>query len=401
MSVTLAFGRVPYHRKSKNYIPQYEPLVTDEMRQALLNAFDETVWIRPSPEWECHGKRFEEELVDFVGAKYAVNLNSGTAAVFLGLKALGVGRGDEVITVPNTYISPSDAIVWCGAVPRYVDVDPETFNIDVSQVEDAITRRTKAIMPIHAHGHAADLDTLLEIANRHNVPILEDACQAIGAGYKGRKVGTFGQAGTYSYTRNKPMACGGDGGALVTNDAAIARTVSMLSNHGRGPKWVGGHEATESYRALEHEMCGLLFRQNEILSATARVALRYLQSWNEERRALAARYTARLQQADTELILPSEKPYAWHSWWRYIVRVPVPNRDRLRLHLAARGIETRAVYGTPNHLDYYYRTTYGYKEGDFPVTEQLAREVLGLPIFPGLTLEEVDIVVDSIVDFYR
>src|SRR2546427_6961911 len=392
LSTTLRFGKVPYQRKAKGHIPQYEPIVPEEMRQAMIDAFDELIWIRPSPDWDCHGKRFEEEIAKFVDGKYAVNLNSGTAAVFLGLKALGVGPGDEVITVPNTYISPIDAIIGNGAKPVFVDVDPDTFNIQVSAIEHAITPRTRVIMPIHHHGHAVDMDPVMEIAERHGVNVLEDACQALGAGYKGRKVGTIGLAGTYSYTRNKPMSCGGDGGVLVTNSPVVARTVSMLSNHGRGPMWVSGHEAEDSYCAIQHEMCGLLFRQNEILSAMARVQLRYLQGWNEERRAIAARYTRLLHEFDTDLILPVEKPYAWHSWWRYIVRTP--RRDQLRLHLASKGVEARAVYGTPNHLDYFYRTNFGFKEGDYPITERLAKEVLGLPIFPGLTFEEVDHIVE-------
>ncbi|MBI4277064.1 MAG: DegT/DnrJ/EryC1/StrS family aminotransferase [Armatimonadetes bacterium] len=385
-------------KKARSFIPLYEPTITEEMRQAVLQGFDEKLWIRGSREWDSQGKKFEDEMCQFAGCKYAVNMTSGTAALFLGLRAWGVGPGDEVITVPNTFPCPSDAIMWNGAKPVYVDIDPETYCIDVSKIEDAITPRTRAIMPIDAHGHPADMDPIMEIAARHNLKVYDDSCQAIGAMYKGKKIGPHAHCGAYSYTRNKPMFCGGDGGILVTNDKALAETVWMLANHGRGPQYYVGTKAEVAYCALEHEISGLNFRQSEVLSAVARVTLRSLQGWNERRREIAARYKTKISRIDTDITLPAEKPYAWHSYWRFVIRTP--QRDRLRLFLAST-VETKPTYGTPNHLDRVLRTKYGYKPGDFPVTEQYTQDNLALPMYPDLTDDDVDFVVERIDAFYR
>jgi dTDP-4-amino-4,6-dideoxygalactose transaminase len=389
---------VKYRSKSRNFIPLYEPTITEEMRQAALQGLDERLWIRGSREWDSQGRRFEEEVCQFIGCKYAVNMTSGTAALFLALKAWGIGPGDEVITVPNTFPAPTDVIMWTGATPVYVDIELDSYCMDVSKVEAAITPRTKAIMPVDAHGHAADLDALMEIAARRNLSLVDDACQAIGAGYKGAKLGTRGHCATFSYTRNKPMFCGGDGGLLVTDDGRLADTIWMLANHGRGPRYYEGSMAEEAYRALEHEVSGLNFRQSEVLSAVARVTLRSLQSWNERRRELAARYTRLIRALDTDITPPNERPYAWHSYWRYVVRTP--KRDKLRLFLSEH-VETKPTYHTPNHLDRVPRTKYGFKEGDFPVSERFARENLALPMYPALTEDDVDFVVERIDAFYR
>jgi dTDP-4-amino-4,6-dideoxygalactose transaminase len=389
---------VEYRQRTSEFIPLYEPVVTEEMRQAVLRGYDEKLWIRGSRTWESQGKKFEEEVCRFIGCDYAVNMTSGTAALLLALKAFGIGAGDEVITVPNTFPAPTDVIMWAGATPVYVDMDLETYCIDISKVEAAITPRTKAIMPVDAHGHPADMDALVGIARRHNLVVIDDACQAIGSGYKGDKVGVRGHCATFSYTRNKPMTCGGDGGLLVTNDRKLAEMVWMLANHGRGPQYYEGTKALAGYQVLVHEVSGLNFRQSEVLSSVARVNLRHLQEWNERRRVLATRYTKALKALDVDIVTPTEKPYAWHSYWRYVIRTP--QRDKLRLHLSEH-VETKPTYATPNHLDQVPRTRYGFKEGDFPVAERYAQENLALPMYPNLTEANIDYVVSQIAAFYR
>jgi dTDP-4-amino-4,6-dideoxygalactose transaminase len=323
-------------------------------------------------------KAFEDSFASYLGSGHCVAVNSGTAALHLTLLALGVGPGHEVITVPHTFIATSEAISAVGARPVFVDVDPVTFNMNPDLVEAAITERTKAILPVHLYGNPADLDPLLAIARRHNLPLIEDACQAHGAAYKGRKAGTFGTASCFSFYPSKNLGSCGEGGAIVTEDPALAQQVRMLREHG-------------SVRKYEHSFPGYNFRMEGIQGAVLNAKLKYLDQWNDSRRALALQYNRML--AGSPLTLPSETPGSRHVYHLYVIQTG--DREALRQQLGQRGIETGLHYPIPLHLQEAYKSL-GYKSGDFPVSERLARLILSLPMYPELSSEAVDYVVATL-----
>lgn len=314
---------------------------------------------------------FEQSFASYIGGDQCVAVNSGTAALQLVLQALGIGPGDEVITVPNTFIATAEAISAVGARPVFVDVDPVSYNMDPALVPAAITPRTRALLPVHLYGQAADLDPLLEIARAHNLKLVEDACQAHGTTYKGRRVGAFGAAGCFSFYPGKNLGCLGEGGAVVTNDADLAARIRMLRDHG-------------SVKKYAHLFPAYNFRLEGLQGGFLSVKLRHLDRWNERRRRAAERYQALL--ADSGLILPAEMPYGQHVYHLYVIQADA--RDALREQLTAAGIETGLHYPLPLHLQDAYASL-GYEKGNFPVAERLARRILSLPMHPGLTDEEV------------
>ena len=328
-------------------------------------------------------KRFEGSFASYLGASQVVAVNSGTAALHLVLQAFGIGPGDEVITVANTFIATAEAISAVGARPVFVDVDAISYTMDASKLEGAITKRTRAIIPVHLYGQAADLDPILALAHRINLLVIEDACQAHGAEYKGRKAGTLGQAGCFSFYPSKNLGCCGEGGAVVTDDADLAQRVRMLRDHG-------------SVRKYEHRWPGYNFRMEGLQGAILAFKLRYLDEWNNRRRALAARYNQLL--ADPGVVVPAEVPYARHVYHLYVIQSE--QRDALRDYLATRGIQTAMHYPVPIHLQEAYRTL-RYKPDTFPVTERLARESLSLPMYPEMDPKAVDYVASAISDFHR
>ncbi len=328
-------------------------------------------------------KQFEESFASYLDVSQCVALNSGTAALHLMLHALEIGPGDEVITVPNTFIATAEAISAVGARPVFVDVDPVSYTIDPLQVEKAITDRTRALLPVHLYGQAADLDPLLAMARHHNLAVIEDACQAHGALYKRRKAGAVGTAGCFSFYPSKNLGCCGEGGAVVTNDSELARRLRMLRDHG-------------SVRKYEHRWPGYNFRMEGLQGAILACKLRYLDEWNNRRRALAARYNQLL--ADSGVVVPVEMPYARHVYHLYVIQSK--QRDALRDYLATRGIQTAMHYPVPIHLQEAYRTL-GYKPGTFLVTERSARESLSLPMYPEMDPKAVDYVASAISDFHR
>ncbi|HEY9855449.1 MAG TPA: DegT/DnrJ/EryC1/StrS family aminotransferase [Stenomitos sp.] len=321
---------------------------------------------------------FEQEFARYSGATHGIAVNSGTSALHLALLAAGVGPGDEVISVPCTFVATTAAICYTGARPVFVDVDPQTYTMDPTLVEAAITPRTKAILPVHLYGQPADMDPIMEIARKHGLVVIEDAAQAHGAEYKGRRVGSIGDLGCFSFYPGKNLGAYGEGGLVSTNNDAFARTVRMLRDWG-------------AERKYHHELKGYNYRMEGIQGAILGVKLRYLEQWTEARRAHAARYDALL--AGAGVVTPVARPDVRHVYHVYAVRHP--HREALQQELGRREVQTGIHYPIPVHLQPAYADL-GYREGDFPVTERVAKEVLSLPMFPELTEGQIQAVVTAV-----
>jgi dTDP-4-amino-4,6-dideoxygalactose transaminase len=321
-------------------------------------------------------QRFEEEFAAYCGTAHCVGVGSGTEALWLALLGLGVGPGDEVITVPNTFIATAEAISYCGAMPVFVDVDEQTYTMDPSRIEAAVTPKTKALIPVHLFGQMADMDPVMEIARKHKLFVLEDACQAHGATYKGQRAGSIGDAGAFSFYPGKNLGAYGEAGAVVTNNPELDRTLRMLRDHGQAKKYF-------------HGLIGWNGRMDGIQGAVLSVKLRYLDAWNEARRGHAAGYTGMLAEVPG-VILPREAPERTHVYHLYPVRVK--DRDGLIQALAEREIFCGIHYPVPLHLQEAYRFL-GLGPGAFPVAERAAAELVSLPMFPELTEEQIGHVV--------
>jgi dTDP-4-amino-4,6-dideoxygalactose transaminase len=321
---------------------------------------------------------FEAAFAEYTGARFCLGLNSGTAAIQLAVMACGIGAGDEVIVPANTFFATAEAVSTAGATPVFVDADPISYNIDVDRIEAAITERTRAIMPVHLYGQAADLDAIFEIAERRNLLVIEDAAQAHGSLYKGRRVGALGIAGCFSFYPGKNLGAYGEGGAVTTNDEAIARRIRLLRDHG-------------SERKYHHEIIGYNFRLEGLQGAVLAVKLRHLDKWNTLRREHAARYGELLSESHTSL--PREMSYAKHIYHLYVVQSE--RRDALQKALSEAGVQTGIHYPIPVHLQPAYASL-GHKPGDFPEAERQAERVLSLPMFPELTDEQIAQVAESI-----
>ena len=324
---------------------------------------------------------FEREFAAYCQADQAIGVSTGTSALHLALLAAGVGPGDEVITVPFTFVATVATIVYTGAKPVLVDIDPATFTMDVTQIEAAITPRTKAIVPVHLYGQCADMDPILAIARQHGLIVIEDAAQAHGAEYHGRRAGSMGDLGCFSFYPGKNLGAYGEGGAVTTNNAEYARTIRMLRNWGAARKY-------------EHVLKGYNFRLQGIQGAVLRVKLGYLEGWTEARRAHAARYDELLLSSGVET--PAARPDSRHVYHIYAIRTR--NRAGLQQALKAQGIETGIHYPMPVHL-LPAHSDLGYGAGDFPHSEAAAREVLSLPMFAELTEEQIGAVAGAIFDF--
>ena len=324
---------------------------------------------------------FEEEFAAYCGTAYAVGVDSGTSALKLALRAFGIGPGDEVITVANTFIATASAISCTGASPILVDADPRTCNIDVSRIEEAITERTKAIIPVHLYGCPADMDPIVEVAQQHGLVVIEDACQAHGAKYKGKRVGSLGHAAVFSFYPAKNLGAYGDGGMIVTDDARVAESLRMLRNHGQREKY-------------HHEVRGYNHRLDTLQAAVLRVKLKYLDEWNAARRRHAQIYGEIL--ADYRVILPAEADYEEGVYHLYVIRVK--DRDGLRAYLQDKAISTGIHYPIPIHLQPACRDL-GYQKGRFPVTEAYAEQILSLPMYAELTSDAIEYVAEAIRDF--
>jgi dTDP-4-amino-4,6-dideoxygalactose transaminase len=329
----------------------------------------------------------EEEVASYCGTRFAVGVASGTDALELSLRALNIGQGDEVITSPFTFIATTEAICRVGARPVFADIKPGCFTIDPKEVEDKITDRTRAVIPVHLYGQACDMDAILELADRYNLKIIEDCAQAMGSEYNGRKVGSIGSIGCFSFFPTKNLGAYGDGGIVVTNNQEFAERIKMLRHHGSKDKY-------------HHVMQGLNSRLDELQAAILRVKLKYLDGWNKARRVNARLYNNLLntRKLNNELILPKELPGNKHIYHLYVVRTRL--RDKLRQWLRDKGISTLIHYPLSLHLQEVYRDL-GYKEGDFSNSELASKEVLSLPMHPELTDKEIAYVADSIIDFFK
>ena len=338
---------------------QYETL-REEMLAAIGGVLESGRFVL-GPETEA----FEREFAAYCEGAEAVGTNSGTSALHLALLAAGVGPGDEVITVPFTFVATAAAIGYTGARPVFVDIDAGSFTMDTALVEAAITPRTRAIVPVHLYGQPADLGPILQIARAHGLHVIEDACQAHGAEYGGRRVGALADAGCFSFYPGKNLGAYGEGGAVVTNDPELARTVRSLRSWGE-------------QRRYHHDVKGFNYRLEELQAAILRVKLRHLEEWTEARRAHARLYDELLAEVATT---PRQMPYARHVYHVYAIRTP--ERERVRQALAAEGIQTGYHYPVPVHLQPAWAEL-GHRRGDFPVSELAADEVLSLPMYAEL-----------------
>ena len=347
--------------------------IKDEIDAAVLRVLDSTQFILGE-----EVVAFEREFAAYCGTADAVGVNSGTSALHLALLAAGIGPGDEVVTVPFTFVATAAAIVYSGATPVFVDIEPGTYTMAPGQIERVITPRTKAIMPVHLYGHAADMDPILDIAKRHNLVVIEDAAQAHGAGYKGRRCGSMGQMAAFSFYPGKNLGAYGEGGAVVTSDPVLAKKIRVMRSWGEE-------------RRYEHSVKGFNYRMDGLQGAILRVKLRHLEAWTEARRARAADYARAF--AGSGIVTPTEQPGCRHVYHVYAVRLA--HRDSTRAALQASDIQTGVHYPIPVHLQPAHADL-GYARGDFPVSEAVACEVLSLPLFPEMTSEQVGEVVAAV-----
>lgn len=334
---------------------------------------------------------FEDEFAAYCGATHAVGVGSGTAALFLALRACGIGPGDEVITVPNTDIPTTMAVSQCGAAFKWVDVDAQTFNIDAAKIEAAITPRTRAILPVHLFGCPANIEPILQIAQIHRLRVVEDAALALGATWRGRRVGAFGDVAAFSFAPGKILGAFGDAGAVVTNDPDIARRVRILRNYGHDPNMEEDRPRKSVVRDWNLLEEGYNERLDTLQAAILRAKLPTLERRIDARRQIAKTYDRKL--ADLDLVVPYEPPAARHVYRAYPILVR--ERDRVRRHLQSRQIATQTYYTPPLHLQPAYRHL-GFEPGSFPAAERIGRSLLCLPIFPQMTELQIDSVVNAL-----
>jgi dTDP-4-amino-4,6-dideoxygalactose transaminase len=324
-------------------------------------------------------KKFEEEFAAFCKTKQCIGVGSGTEALWLALLGLGIGPGDEVITAPNTFIATAEAISFCGAKPIFVDVDENTYNMNPALVEETITPRTKAIIPVHLFGQMADMDPIMEISKKRGIFVIEDAAQAHGAEYKGRRAGSIGDAGCFSFYPGKNLGAYGEAGAVVTNDEELDQKIRMLRDHGQAKKY-------------HHTYIGWNSRMDGIQGAILSVKLKHLEKWTESRRRNAKIYDELLQEVP-EVVTPQEMTYGKHVYHLFAIRTA--ERDRMIAALAEKEIFCGIHYPIPVHLLDAYKSL-NLRKGSFPVAEKSASEFVSLPMFPELTREKIEFVVRGV-----
>lgn len=327
-----------------------------------------------------HNKALEEDLAKYIGVKYSVALNSGTDALHLALRALDIGPGDEVISVAFTFVATTEAIGIVGAKPVFVDIDKDTFNIDVEKIENAITPKTKAIIPVHLYGQPCNMDVIMDIAKKHNLYVIEDCCQAIGAKYKGKMVGSFGDVGCFSFFPTKNLGAMGDGGLLTTNSELIKNRVIALRNHGGAIRYY-------------HDEIGINSRLDEVQAAILRVKFKHIDEWNKKRRENAYRYNELFANC-VDIETPKELDDTYCVYHQYTIKIP--NRDEVHKLLTDAGIGAMLYYPVPLHLQKVHEYL-GVGEGSLPATEENTKLVISLPMFPELTKEEQKKVADTLV----
>lgn len=362
-------------------IPLAKPVFTKEMEKAAVNAF-----------WNEHfvlGEsvfKFEEEFARYCGVDYAVSMSSGTDALYIALVALGVSHQDQVVTTPASFVATSNVILHANAVPKFADIELTTYTIDPRKVLRVVNNKTRAIIPVHIYGYPADMDSINEISNKKGLYVVEDACQAHGALYKNRKVGSLGDVACFSFYPSKNMTVAGDGGMLVTNDERLATVAAKLRDCGRKSKYV-------------HDMIGYTARLNTVNAAVGRVQLRYLDEWNEKRRRNAETYD-RLLSDVPELILPPEGDEETRPVY-HLYTVRTKKREELKTWLESNGIQCGVNYTLPIHLQPVYRELFGFKKGMLPRSEELCETCLSIPMYPELAGREIRQVSGKIHEFFK
>ncbi len=343
--------------------------IKDEIDNAIQEIIENSSFILGKPLI-----KFEQEFTEYCGTQYAAGVSSGTTALELALLALNIGKDDEVITVPHTFIATAEAISHCGAEIKFVDIDEDLYTMKAELLENAVTERTKAIIPVHLYGQTADMDPILKVAEKYNIKVIEDAAQAHGAEYKNRRAGSISDAGCFSFFPGKNLGAFGDAGMVITNDEKTAEKIALLRNHGRKEKHT-------------HIVEGYNYRMDALQAAVLSVKLKYLDEWSQKRRKHASFYNELL--ADTDVITPRVADYSKHVYHIYCIRSKV--RDKVIKALNDNNIAAGIHYPVPLHL----QPCYGYlpyKKGDFPVTEKITREILSLPIYPELTDEQIEVI---------
>lgn len=381
---------------------QYESLAED-LNKATLGILSSANYIMGKTVLD-----FEKEFANYIGVKHAISVGNGTDALVLALKAMGIGKGDEVITTPFTFFATAEAISAVGGTPVFVDVDKETFNIDTTKIEEKITSKTKAIMPVHIFGQSADMDEINEIAKKHNLMVIEDACQAIGGKYKGRKVGSLGDVACFSFFPTKNLGCAGDGGMIVTDNDEIAIIARALRTHGSGEN---GQKAYNLLNNIEEEvqkaegandtvynplkyynyLIGFNTRLDAIQAAILDIKIKEIDKWNAKRREIVEAYNKALQ--SNELVTPVARDYNEHVYHMYILQSE--NREEVIEKLKEAGIATGVYYPVPLHLQKVYKSL-GYKEGDMPIAEYLSHRTFAIPVYPELNEEQIDYIISKI-----
>lgn len=358
---------------------QYET-IRDEIQVAVQRVIESQHFIL-GPEVEA----LEQEVAAYSQCSYGIGVSSGTDALLVALMAIDIQPGDEVITTPYTFFATAGAIARLGARPVFVDIDPRTYNIDPVGIELVITPRTKAVLPVHLFGQMADMDPIIEIARKHDLYVIEDAAQAIGAEYKGRRAGSIGHLGCFSFFPSKNLGAFGDGGMVTTNDPDLADKVRLLRGHGAHPKYY-------------HKLIGGNFRLDALQAAVLRVKLAHLEDWTIARQHNAARYRQLFLESDTPIGLPWDAGYGRHIYNQFIIRSN--ERDDLMRFMKAQNIGVEIYYPVPMHLQVCF-TTLGYRSGDFPLSETIALEAMAIPIYPELTNEQIQTVVTANKQFYQ
>jgi perosamine synthetase len=362
-------------------IPLAKPVFDEEMKEAAIQALQNERFVLGESVF-----KFEEEFARYCGAKFAISTASGTTALILSLIAEGV-RGAEVITTPASFIASANSIIHAGAIPKFADIDRTTYTIDPAKVSSSLGDKTKAVIPVHLYGYPAAMNELYEITSKRGIALIEDACQAHGASYSGRKVGSLGDTGCFSFFPSKNMTVAGDGGMVVTNDDAVAERVASLRDCGRA----------KASRYVHHVL-GFTERLSTVLAAIGRVQLKRLDGWNEKRRQIASKYDELLSDLDDVITPPKGNGIAWPVYHMYVIKCQ--RRDGLRSWLEHAGVETGVHYPEPIHLQPLYREMFGYRGGEFPNSEALCRDALSIPMHTNLTLDEITFVSESIHDFY-
>ncbi len=364
--------------KLVDLVAQYNQ-IKDEIDEAIHNVIDKGQFILGPANSEM-----EQNLAEYNGVKYALGCNSGTDALQLAMMARGYKKDDEIISIPMTFVATIEVMVLLGLKPVFVDVDPETYCIDPNLIEAKITDKTRAIIPVHLYGQSADMDPIMEIAGKHNLDVIEDCAQAIGATYKGQKTCTLGDAGCLSFFPAKNLGAYGDAGAILTDDDELAEKIKMIRVHGSQSKY-------------EHTLLGINSRLDSIQAAVINVKLKYIDKWNELRRKHAARYTELLSDIPG-LVCPAIADENQHVFHQYTIQLD--DRFGLQNFLRERGIATGIHYPIPLHLQPAFKNL-GYNENDFPISETVAKKVLSLPIYPELPTDHQEYVVEQIHQFYK